>query len=518
MNWQSFRRLFLPAGQSPQTALRESEQRFGAAFEHAALGIAHIALDGRMLRVNRRLCEMHGYSREELLRLRAGDLMADAGASGRESLRSLITGEQSTYTAVHKFIRKNGQAYAARVSVTLVKEDTPEPYIVSIVEDISQLLASQQRVREQSDMLDQANDAIVVHELDRRVRYWNQGAQRLFGWTAEQAMGRTITQLLGAAAALSDEAAHTLLARGDWVAEVVCRAADGRVLEVERRFTVIHDEGNSPVAVLSVSADITQRKHAERQVALLQLALEARIRERTAQLEESNQELRTFSYSIAHDLRAPLSSIDGFSTVLQERLGHIADDTSRHFLQRMRTGVRQMSNLIDALLALAHLSDAELLRDEVDLSALAHEWLSRKREQDPSRSVDMVIHATPPVTGDKVLLSDMLENLLGNAWKFTSKRAHAHIEFGAVQADGITTFHLRDNGAGFDPALAAKLFSPFQRLHGAREFEGTGIGLAVVRKIVSRHGGRVWAEALDGQGASFYFTLPAHHPPPGTSG
>jgi len=489
-------------------ALRESEERFRATFEQAALGIAHVALDGRLLRVNRRLCELHGYSREELLGRRVQTLAADGGRGGEADLRTLLDGRAASYTAERRFVRPGGEIWPARVSVTLVRSELAEPYLISLIEDLTERMADQRRIREQGEMLDRANDAIVVHEVDRRIRYWNHGAERLFGFSAEQATGRTLAELVGPESSLSDEARQRVLAEGHGVAQVRCRAADGRVLDLECSFTVIRDERGLPAAVLSVNTDITERLRAQRDLHALNAALEERIRERTAQLEQSNEELRTFAYSLAHDLRAPLAAIDGFSSELARRLGESTDETSRHYLKRVRAGVKLMSDLTDAMLSLAHLSDAPLLRQSVDLSGIAQNWLHGIRERDSRRHAEVKIAPTPRAEGDVRLLADLLENLLGNAWKFTSARADARIEFGTLRGDsGRLVYFVRDNGAGFNEAYADKLFTPFQRLHGASEFPGTGIGLAIVRKIVMRHGGRVWAESREGEGACFYFTL-----------
>jgi PAS domain S-box-containing protein len=496
--------------QAAEAALRESEERFRATFEQAALGIAHVALDGRFLRVNRRLCELYGYSREELLARNAHTLMVDEGRASRADLQRLLDGRAGSYTAQRQFMRKDGSVYPARVSVSLVRSQLGEPYVISFIEDISREIDDQRRIREQGQMLDQASDAIVVHEMDRRIRYWNRGAERLFGWRGDEAVGRRFSELLGEESGLSRAERHAMVARGHAVAQVRCRAADGRLLEVERRFSVIADEQGRPAAVLSVNTDITGRLHAQRELVDLNSALEDRIRQRTAQLEESNEELRTFAYSLAHDLRAPLAAIDGFSSELERRLGEGLDAGSRHYLSRVRAGVRMMSDLTDALLSLARLSQAPLLRQSVDLSALAESWAQAQREREPAREVEAVIAPTPRAQGDARLLADLLENLLGNAWKFSGRCSRARVEFGAeASPQGETVYYVRDNGAGFDPAYAGKLFIPFHRLHTAAEFPGTGIGLAIVRKIVTLHGGRIWAEAREGEGATFRFTLAA---------
>jgi PAS domain S-box-containing protein len=359
-----------------------------------------------------------------------------------------------------------------------------------------------------ADLLDLVQDAIVVCTPDGRIVYWSRGAQRIFGYTAQRAMGRLIDALMGPGAALKGSAMDELIERDEWSGELECFGADGNMVTVARRCTLRRDAGGTPSAVIAVNTEITERRRAEKEIVLLNNLLEQRIRRRTAELEESNEDLREFAYSLAHDLRAPLSSIDGFSAQLEQRLDGRLDGKEQHYLRRVRAGVRLMSDLTDGLLALADRAHAPLLRQTVSLSAVARNIVSRLREDQPQIAVDVEIHDTPPAQGDARLLADVLENLLGNAFKFSARTAGARIEFGAdASPNGVPVYYVKDNGAGFDPSYAYKLFGPFQRLHAASEFAGTGIGLAIVRKIVARHGGRVWAESAPGEGAVFYFTL-----------
>jgi light-regulated signal transduction histidine kinase (bacteriophytochrome) len=224
-------------------------------------------------------------------------------------------------------------------------------------------------------------------------------------------------------------------------------------------------------------------------------------------LKLSNQELEAFSYSVAHDLRAPLRGIHGFSTALLEDLGDKLDDDAKGFLNRIRAAADRMAELIDALLALSRVSRAELRRERVDLTAMAETVVRQLRANQPERLVDFVNQPETLANGDAPLLRALLENLLGNAWKFTGGRPSARIEFGTFRKDGLAVYFVRDDGAGFDMAYGDKLFAPFQRLHTGNEFPGTGIGLATVQRIVHRHQGRVWAEAVIAQGATFFFTL-----------
>jgi signal transduction histidine kinase len=237
--------------------------------------------------------------------------------------------------------------------------------------------------------------------------------------------------------------------------------------------------------------------------------LEERVQQRTAQLQAANQELEAFSYSVSHDLRTPLNTINGFSNLLGKEIGaDSASERSKHYLARIRAGAVQMGELIDALLSLAQVSRTSLHWDRVDLSALAQTVLNGYREREPGRVVQFDIQPELVVEGDPRLLRDVLENLLGNAWKFSAKQARSEITFGHEKGSADeTVYFVRDNGAGFDMAYSEKLFGAFQRLHTAAEFDGTGIGLATVHRIVMRHGGKVWAESAPGRGATFYFTL-----------
>lgn len=232
----------------------------------------------------------------------------------------------------------------------------------------------------------------------------------------------------------------------------------------------------------------------------------AELEHRLQELNAVNEELSAFAYSVSHDLRAPLRSLDGFSSALLDRYEDALDDTGKRYLRFVRESSVEMAALIDALLRLSMVSRSEMKREEVDLSSLASDVIARLREADPDRSVGVRIEPGMTAVGDVTLVRGALENLLGNAWKFTSRRAHAEIVFGRVDP-GRATFFVRDNGAGFDMRYAGKLFSAFQRLHARDEFPGTGVGLATVQRVVRRHGGQVWASSEPGRGTTFYFTL-----------
>lgn len=258
----------------------------------------------------------------------------------------------------------------------------------------------------------------------------------------------------------------------------------------------------------ALDRELAERRRAEEEIRNLNDGLERRVRERTLQLEEANRDLEAFAYSVSHDLRSPLRTIDGFSQILLADCGGELGEAGRQPLARIREATGRMARLIDDLLKLSRESRSPILKTAVDLTALARSVFAELRSQDPARLVETRVEEGLSATADPGLLRSVIENLLGNAWKFTAKSPTARIEvLREVDSDGATAFCVRDNGAGFDTAQADRLFAAFRRLHG-NEFEGTGIGLAIVQKIVHRHGGRVWATGAVGEGASFRFTLP----------
>jgi signal transduction histidine kinase len=271
----------------------------------------------------------------------------------------------------------------------------------------------------------------------------------------------------------------------------------------------VYSNQHGPVRLVGVGIDITAQKLDELEILRLNAELERRVAERTAQLQATNKELEAFCYSVSHDLRAPLRSIRGFNEVLLERYGSKLDAHGQEFLRRACESSHYMDDLIDDLLKLSRVGRTDMLHRQVNLSHLAGTVAGELQETEPSRKVEFRIAPGLGACGDERLLRIVLDNLLRNSWKFTAKRDQARIEFGSRPGDE-TTFFVRDNGAGFDPAFAGRLFGVFQRLHSTNEFAGTGVGLATVQRIISRHGGRVWAEGAVDRGATFYFSLPPH--------
>lgn len=282
---------------------------------------------------------------------------------------------------------------------------------------------------------------------------------------------------------------------------------DGSVHWIDGQGEPFWGEKEKPVRMIGVVIDITARKQAEEEIRHLNQDLERRVAERTAEIEAVNREIESFSYSVSHDLRAPLRAMSGFSQVLLSQYADRLDPQGSDYLERIDAAGRRMGELIEDLLDLSRITRRSMREKPLDLSALAQSVAEALRKSEPNRKVAFQIEGPLKAEGDPGLLRIVFENLLGNAWKFTSKRPEATIAFGKLKQEGKPVYFIRDNGAGFDMAYVDKLFGAFQRLHSQKEFEGTGIGLATVQRIIHRHGGMIWAEGAAGKGATFYFTL-----------
>ena len=305
--------------------------------------------------------------------------------------------------------------------------------------------------------------------------------------------------------------------KGQQTSEIELRlwqAASASYRIVGLRPVAVYDGAGEFREWIGTVTDIDDRRRAEDEIHRLNLELEERVRDRTMKLEEINGELEAFSYSVSHDLRAPLRAMDGFSQRLIQDYGPGLDTQAQNYLDRIRNGAKRMGQLIDDLLSLSRITRTQIARNDVDVSALARQVVTDLQQREPEHKVDVSIWDGLHVEADVRLLRVALENLLGNAWKFSSKTAQPRIEFGMMQEGMRKVLFVRDNGAGFDMAYADKLFGPFQRLHGMNEFPGTGIGLATVQRVVLRHGGRIWCQAKPGSGATFFFTLQEDNMPP----
>ena len=364
-----------------------------------------------------------------------------------------------------------------------------------------------------------ALDGVVTMDAQGLICDWNAQAEVIFGWKRDEAIGKPMTQLVippqyrdGHLSGLKH-----FLATGE-----------GPLLNRRIEITALHRDGHEFPVELSIAAmkvkgawmfsgfarDITERKQAEEQIRQLNEGLEQRVAERTAQLETTNKELESFSYSVSHDLRAPLRHIDGFLGLLEKHAADTLDAKSQEYLKIISESAKQMGRLIDDLLAFSRMGRAEMMHSEMDVELLVKETIGSLQPETQGREIRWKIAPCPQVQADLAMMRQVFANLLANATKYTRTREVAEIEVGVQSAPSEHIFFVRDNGVGFDMKYVDKLFGVFQRLHRAEDFEGTGIGLANVRRIIARHGGRTWAEGKVDEGATIYFSLPKSQEPP----
>jgi PAS domain S-box-containing protein len=353
----------------------------------------------------------------------------------------------------------------------------------------------------QANLLNLTHDSIFVRDMQDIVTYWNRGAEEFYGWTAAEVVGKATThQLLQTVfPAPFDEIHATLLRTGRWEGELEHIKADGTRAVVASRWSLQRDEQQRPQAILELNNDITELK---REQASLH-------KKRAAELEAANKELESFSYSVSHDLRAPLRHMVGYAELLQRQASSLLDDKSQRFIRTILESAKRMGNLIDDLLAFSRIGRAEARNSAVDLGPLVADVVAEIGQDTRSRDIAWKIGTLPVCYGDRSMLRLVVVNLVSNAVKFTRMKRPAEIEIGCVDLDKkeVEVF-VKDNGAGFDMQYADKLFGVFQRLHLPEQFEGTGIGLATVQRIVLRHGGKVRGEGAVDQGATFYFSVP----------
>ena len=361
-------------------------------------------------------------------------------------------------------------------------------------------------------IVETVREPLLVLDAELRVRAANASFYQLFQLSPEQTEGRPLHELgtsqldIPSLRQLLDEVNATGQAFSNFAVDHDIAGIGRRAMLLNAR-RVYHEDDHAPMILLAIE-DVTEKKKAQEELRRMNAELESRVRERTAQLEASNKELEAFCYSVSHDLRAPLRAIDGFSQELLTSYTGRLDDKGRHFLERIRAGSQRMAQLIDDILLLSRLSRGDLQYQPIDLSGMAREVADDLRHREPGRDVTFIIEPGVHGFGDSRMLRLVLENLIGNAWKFTAKRPRATIAFGRSESQGGPAYFVRDDGAGFDMAFAGKLFGAFQRLHSDRDFPGAGIGLAIVQRVIHRHDGRVWGEGAVERGATFSFTLP----------
>jgi PAS domain S-box-containing protein len=484
-----------------EKALRESEERFRAIAETSPIqiSVSRVA-DGTVLFVNKAYSDAFGYKPDELTGHKAIDLYADP--SDRVTLVKALTEHGFIKDHEVRVKRADGTAFWLSTSVRTVNYAGESAYLGASI-DITDRKKAEETLRETRDYLDNlfnyANAPIIVWNPDFEITRFNHAFEHLTGRTTDEVMGKKLDILFpdDSREESMDFIRKTPVGERWDVVEIPISHQSGAIRVVLwNSATVYGPDGKTAVATIAQGQDITERKKAEEE-----------LRRSNTELETSNKELESFSYSVSHDLRAPLRSMEGFSSALMEDYAEKLDEQGKKYLLYVKESSDLMGHLIDDLLKLSRVTRSEMNREEVDLTEIARKIAVELQKTEPTRKVKLEISSNMTTFGDRNLLRVVLENLLGNAWKFSSKTGSPRIEMGVAMHNGKQVYFIRDNGVGFEMAYADKLFKPFQRLHKASEFAGTGIGLATVQRIIQRHGGEVWAESKTGEGATFYFTL-----------
>ena len=376
--------------------------------------------------------------------------------------------------------------------------------------EVAERMRIDETLRERASLLDLTHDTVFVRDMQDVITYWNHGAEDLYGWSSQEAVGQVTHQLTRTIfPAPLDEINAQLLATGRWEGELIHTKRDGTKVVVASRWSLQHDEQGNPSAILETNNDVTERKKAEEALRQSRDDLEIRVKERTADLQSVNKELEAFAYSVSHDLRAPVRHIAGFSELLQKHSGPMLDDVSRRHISMILDSANRMGSLVDDLLAFSRIGRAETQTTTIHLEQLVKGVVGEIAPETQGRNIAWRIGTLPVCYGDPSMLRLVFGNLISNAVKFTRPRLTAQIEIGSMnhQPNEVIVF-IKDNGVGFDMKYQDKLFGVFQRLHSQEAFEGTGIGLATVERVVHRHGGRVWAESSVDRGATFFVALP----------
>ncbi len=499
--------------------ISQRESRFRAVTESASDSILIVDTDSKILYANNATENVFGYSPGELngqkLTMLMPEAFRDRHIAGLENYERTGVRQLNWRSLDLPGLHKSGRELPLEVSFGEFTSNGKRNF-AGIIRDCSQRKFAERALRESeaklSGIIESAMDAVITVDEEQAIILFNSAAERMFLAPREEAIGQHIDRFIPQRfrgdykghIESSGTTQSTPRSRGDLDALYGLRS-NGEEFPIEASISQIEADGKKIYTV--ILRDVTERALAEERNRRLNDDLELRVADRTAQLEAANSELESFSYSVSHDLRAPLRHINGFSQALLEDYSDKLDDIGKGFLDEVRGASREMAELIDDLLMLARVTRSEMDPEEVDLSSLAWEVIGELRKMEPDRVIDFEVQSDLFAVCDRRLARIVLMNLIGNSWKFTAKVDATRIEFGQADVRGGQHFFVRDNGAGFDMAYANKLFGAFQRLHSGSEFEGTGIGLATVQRIVTRHGGEVWAEGENRKGAVFYFTL-----------
>ncbi len=472
-------------------------------------GAAMLAVDGTILFCNRRLAEMAGVPAERLLGSPLGSIRREDDRRGvpewvRQATRNNVRIESC-------LLSDGGTPLPVQLSLGSMPLDEFEQGVCLVATDLREQKRTEEANLRLACLVNSTEDAIVGMTVNCIVTTWNAGAELMYGHFAQEMVGQSITNVIPPDRIDEFDTIMEKVKQGQHVRqwETVRLRNDGRQISVSLTVSPIKDGAGNIVGASTIARDITERKRAEEEIRKLNDELEDRVRQRTAQLEAANQELEAFTYSVSHDLRAPLRHISGFSKILADEFGANLPPDAQHHLQRIQDGTLRMGLLVDDLLNLARVGRRDLSLRPSGLRPMVDDLIRELAPECAGRQIEWKIGNLPSVECDPGLMKQVFQNLISNALKFTRPRTQAVIEVGQTEDPGTPFLFVRDNGVGFNMKYSDKLFGVFQRLHRVEDFEGTGVGLATVQRIIQKHGGRIWAESELDQGATFYFTVGA---------
>ena len=489
--------------------LVQTKAMYEGLFEFAPDAILVIDGNGSIVQVNQQAERLFGYSREELSGMDHDIIVPDRFKKKHlEDRREYMTAPRIRHMGTGLELygrRQDGSEFPVDIALGPLQAKG-EVVTLAVIRDFTEHKHARDKIARLAAFVEFSTDAIIGTTLDGIVTSWNPGAEIMYGYPAGEAIRRPISFL--APPGGRDEMAAILekVGRGEAARREISHLRKDRTpIDVSINVSPIKDSVGNIVGAVTIARDISDRRKVES--ALADHAVE--LQKRTAQVEEINKELESFSYSVSHDLRAPLRAIDGYSRMILLNQGDRFDENTKRLFTVIRDSVKTMEQLIDDLLAFSRLGREALSLSRLNMEELIGETWGEIRVVVPDRPIDVKIDPVPPGMGDRSLIKQVLVNLLSNAVKFTRPREVPMIEVGGYATGAENVYYVRDNGVGFDMQYHDKLFGVFQRLHSADEYEGTGVGLAIVQRIVHRHGGRIWAESKPDEGACFYFTLPA---------